>query len=100
MTLYAHYATDTAGHERDIGRARVATERLDRFLAAVIDGLPQDLLLVVASDHGNLEDVTAGHTRNPALGLVAGSGHADLAGALNSLMDVTPTILRHLVVRR
>lgn len=96
LTLYAHYATDTAGHAQDLALAEAATRRLDRFLTALIRDLPADTLLVVASDHGNLEDVSAGHTRNPALGLVAGTGHETMAGEMNSLLDVTPAILRHL----
>jgi 2,3-bisphosphoglycerate-independent phosphoglycerate mutase len=93
LTLFAHYATDYAGHRQDMGAAVAALERLDAFLGGVIAHLPADALLFMISDHGNLEDVRVGHTRNPALGLVAGKGHTLLARRLKSLTDVAPTVL-------
>jgi bisphosphoglycerate-independent phosphoglycerate mutase (AlkP superfamily) len=45
------------------------------------------------SDHGNIEDTRVGHTRNPALGMVIGQGHALLSRRLASLTDVAPTLL-------
>jgi 2,3-bisphosphoglycerate-independent phosphoglycerate mutase len=93
LTLFAHYATDYAGHRRSLSAAEAALERLDAFLGGVLEELPRDALLFVVSDHGNLEDTRVGHTRNPALGLVAGNGHALLSRRLRSLTDITPTIL-------
>jgi hypothetical protein len=96
LTLYAHYTTDAVGHHRELAPAIAAIERVDAFLGGVLEGLPPDVLLVVASDHGNLEDCRAGHTRNPALFLAAGSGHADFARGLVSLIDVAPRVLEWL----
>lgn len=93
LTLYAHYATDTAGHTRDMEPAVRALERVDRFLGGVLERLSADTLLLVTSDHGNVEDVEAGHTRNPALGLAAGPG-ADEAAAMRDLREVAPFISR------
>ena len=73
LTMYAHYHTDEAGHRGGMSGAVAALERVDRFLAGVLDELPRDTLLLAASDHGNIEDVRAGHTRNPALGLSLGT---------------------------
>jgi len=95
LTLYAHYATDTAGHRGGMEGSVAALERVDRFLSGVLGGLPTDMTLLVASDHGNIEDVTGGHTRNPAFGLAAGSGSGDFADS-RSLLDVAPAVLRHL----
>lgn len=91
LTLYAHYATDTAGHTRDMEPAVRALERVDGFLGGVLERLPADALLLVTSDHGNVEDVDAGHTRNPALGLATGPG-ADQAAAMRDLRDVAPFV--------
>lgn len=93
LTLFAHYSTDYAGHQRDMQTAVEALELLDAFLAGVVEGADDDMLIVIASDHGNIEDVRTGHTRNPALGMVVGNGHAELAARLRSLTDVTPAIL-------
>jgi hypothetical protein len=92
LTLFAHYATDTAGHEMDKGRAVAALARVDEFLGGLLAELSSDTLLLVASDHGNLEDVRAGHTKNPALGLAMGPG-AEAAADLADLRQVTPFIL-------
>jgi 2,3-bisphosphoglycerate-independent phosphoglycerate mutase len=93
FTLFAHYATDYAGHRRVMDDARQALERLDAFIGGVVAHMTTDTLLFVVSDHGNIEDIRTGHTRNAAIGLVAGRGHALLARRLGSLMDVAPTIL-------
>lgn len=99
LTLFAHYSTDTAGHERTMPAAVAALERVDALLAGLLDNLPADVLLVIASDHGNIEDIERGHTGNPALGIVSGRGHAELAAPLGALTDVTPMILGVLGVR-
>ncbi|MEQ1855429.1 MAG: alkaline phosphatase family protein [Longimicrobiales bacterium] len=97
LTLFAHYATDTAGHAQDMPAAVAALTRVDAFLDGVLAGLPPDILLLVASDHGNLEDVRSGHTRNPVLGVAVGPG-AEAAAELSDLREVTPFILRVLGV--
>jgi 2,3-bisphosphoglycerate-independent phosphoglycerate mutase len=93
LTLFAHYATDYAGHRREMGAAVAALERLDAFLGGVVQHLPEDALLFMVSDHGNLEDIRVGHTHNPALALVAGKGHTLVARRLRALVDVAPTVL-------
>jgi hypothetical protein len=96
LTLFAHYATDTAGHRGGLDGAVAALERVDAFLGALVDALPDDALLVIGSDHGNIEDVTAGHTRNPALALLHGPGAHARRAELRSLTDFTPALLRWL----
>lgn len=93
LTLFAHYATDHAGHQQDMNDAVLALERLDSFMGGLLAAAADDLLIVIASDHGNVEDVRTGHTRNPAIGLVIGDGHALVASRLRSLTDVTPAVL-------
>jgi 2,3-bisphosphoglycerate-independent phosphoglycerate mutase len=92
LTLFAHYHTDTAGHRGGMEGGVVALERVDDFLGGLLDEAPDDLLIVLASDHGNVEDVTRGHTLNPALGMVIGDG-AEALGGLARLTDVAPAIL-------
>jgi hypothetical protein len=96
LTLWAHYATDTAGHRGGMEGGVVALERLDRFLAGVLETLPGDATLLLASDHGNLEEVAGGHTRNPALGVAAGPGARTLSDRMERLTDVAPAIRSHL----
>lgn len=82
LTLYAHYATDHAGHRGEMSDAVEALERVDRFLGGVLEELPSGAALLTASDHGNIEDVRGGHTRNPALGLWAGPEPPELGSIL------------------
>jgi hypothetical protein len=96
LTLYAHYATDTVGHRGTMDDAVAALEAVDGLLRGVLAGLPDGHSLIVTSDHGNLEDVTGGHTRNPALAVAAGPAAEGWAGELKSILDVAPAILRHL----
>jgi hypothetical protein len=92
LTLFAHYSTDYAGHEERLDSAVAALERVDAFVGGILEAAPDDLLLIVSSDHGNIEDVRGGHTRNPAIGLAAGRAH-DVASGWTSIQDVTPAIL-------
>jgi hypothetical protein len=92
LTHYAHYATDTAGHRGKMNGGVEALERVDRFLAGVTEALDDDVLLLVASDHGNLENVTGGHTTNPVLGVASGP-MAEQATTLRDIRDVCPFIL-------
>jgi 2,3-bisphosphoglycerate-independent phosphoglycerate mutase len=98
LTLYAHYATDAAGHRRDMRSALDSLARVDAFLKGIVRSLDADTLLVIASDHGNLEDVRSGHTRNPALGVAAGPG-SDRASELDDIREVAPFLLELLGVR-
>ena len=97
LTLYAHYSTDTAGHRGRMAGAIEALERVDAFLGGLLDRLAEDTVLMLTSDHGNIEDVRTGHTLNPALGAVAYSGRSvDPAAAAQlpgDLLEVTPFIL-------
>lgn len=93
LTLFAHYDTDTAGHRGSRGEAERALERVDEFLGGVVDHLPDDVLLFVVSDHGNVEDMEAEHTRNPALGMLVGPGASERSEGLGSILDVADRVL-------
>jgi hypothetical protein len=95
LTLYAHYATDTAGHRKEMEAAVGALLRVDRFLRGVTGALEDDILVFIASDHGNLEDVRAGHTLHPALGVAWGPG-AERVARVRDLRDVAPVLLEFL----
>jgi 2,3-bisphosphoglycerate-independent phosphoglycerate mutase len=94
LTVYAHYATDIAGHRGGMDGAIRALERVDGFLEGYLSAAPADATMLIASDHGNIEDVTEGHTRNPALGVVIGEGAAARAGELASILDVAAALFR------
>ncbi|MEJ2678064.1 MAG: alkaline phosphatase family protein [Gemmatimonadota bacterium] len=97
LTLFAHYTTDYVGHRGSFQEAEAVLERFDSFLGGVLEDLPDDVLLLAASDHGNIEDVRVEHTHNPAFGLVCGDDQhpAEKVGPdLHSLLDVAGVIMR------
>lgn len=95
LTLFEFYESDEAGHARAMDRATEVVDRLDRFLRAIVSALPEGWSLVVASDHGNLEDLsTRNHTRSlvPVLGFGPAAarveGVRDLTGILRLLLPL------------
>ena len=93
LTMFAHYSTDHIGHTGEMVEATRALERVDEFLRGLLESGEQ-LDIALASDHGNLEDIRAGHTLHPAVGLFIGPHHRELADGATSLMDVAPRLLK------
>ena len=62
----------------------------------MVPALPPQTLLVLASDHGNIEDITQGHTLNPTFSLLFGPGAEELGGGLSRITDIPELILRYL----
>jgi hypothetical protein len=86
LTMFEFFETDEAGHARSMERALEALSRLDRMLRAIARGLGPGNSLLVASDHGNLEDVShRNHTLNPVP--VLGFGPA--AARVEAVRDLT-----------
>jgi hypothetical protein len=96
--LYEFFLSDRAGHSQDMEKATRTVTDLEAFLEAFLASVDlADRLVVVASDHGNLEDLSVrSHTMNPAQCLVFGRGAPKRAEGLSSLLDVTPMMLEWL----
>ena len=86
LALFEFFETDEAGHARSMEAGLDALRRLDRFLRAVVAGLGPGDALVVASDHGTLEDL---RTRNHTLAPVPVLGFGRAAGDLGGVRDLT-----------
>ena len=74
--------------------------KLDDFMKALLEELGpelgEDTLLLLTSDHGNLEDLSVKtHTRNPVPFVARGPAASDFTD-VRSILDVTPAILRSL----
>ncbi len=96
--LYEYFQTDKAGHSADQEKIEVQLRMLDEFLATLLRELQDDTLVVLTSDHGNLEDATTRrHTLNPVPLMVWGFGAEKFLQGLNRLDQVAGAILaRHL----
>lgn len=92
LTLFEFFETDEAGHARSMERGLEALVRLDRMLRAIAAGLRPEDSLVVASDHGNLEDLShRNHTLNPVPVLGFGPAAARVEG-VRDLTGVAPLL--------
>jgi len=96
FTLFEFFLTDLAGHGRNLQNAMDTLSLLDAFLTRLcVLAQEREILLVLTSDHGNIECMQDhAHTINP-VPLVAVGPRADemLTGA-TSLMDVFPRVLK------
>ncbi len=97
LTLFEYFLTDKAGHSRDAARAERVLRSLDRFFGGLLERMdPKRDLLLVTSDHGNLEDLsTKSHTRHPVPLIAYGRGARAFRNA-EDLTDVVPALLHAL----
>lgn len=97
LVLYEYYLTDKAGHGKDGAEAEEAISRIDRLLQAVAGTVDFERnLLLICSDHGNIEDLsTKTHTMHPVPLLAYGTG-AKVFSETKSLTDVRPAIMKWL----
>jgi len=98
FVAFEHYATDIAGHRGNLEQALHTLEQLDEFLGGVVEtaDLSRSLILVT-SDHGNLEDLsTRRHTLNPVPTLLVGHGHEAVARGIRDLTDIAPAVVQYL----
>ncbi len=97
LALFEYFLTDHAGHKRDMDNAVRILERLDAFLKGFRDSMDGSTLLVMTSDHGNIEDLqTKTHTRNDVPLWVYGSDSAKFVDGISSITDIAPRILKWL----
>jgi 2,3-bisphosphoglycerate-independent phosphoglycerate mutase len=95
-TLFEYFLTDIAAHARDVLQVQDALTRLDRLMGALPRFLPADTLILLTSDHGNIEDLRVpGHTCNPVPALALGPNKEYFRG-MQSIADVAPAVLGYL----
>jgi 2,3-bisphosphoglycerate-independent phosphoglycerate mutase len=94
--LFEYFLTDRAGHGRDRRIALCEMQKLDAFVTSLLDSVnPEDTLLLLTSDHGNIEDLSVKtHTRNRVPVFAWGKGKERIAAEVRTIQDVTPAILR------
>lgn len=98
FTMYEHFLTDRAGHAQDMAGGVEILEDLEACLDAVLSSIDLSTnLVVLTSDHGNLEDLsTKRHTRNRVPTLLWGAGAVEAAAGIADISRIAPAILRHL----
>jgi hypothetical protein len=98
LIFLEHWQTDVYGHHRQLNEAVADLQTFDAFLGGLLGVADlNETLVIVASDHGNVEDCSHGkHTENPALTLLAGAASAEYAQKLWALTDLAPVALNFL----
>lgn len=98
LVYFEMWYTDVVGHKQNAVQAATLIRMLDNFFAGIAEAIDSKTLVLVFSDHGNLDDIsTRKHTAAPVLGLAFGAEHRRFA-ALNSLTDLAPFIVSMLKV--
>jgi hypothetical protein len=96
FSLFEYWASDYAGHGQEMDTAIRLMETFDDVLAGLIE-LWDDGLILVTSDHGNMEDLsTRRHTDAAVPALVIGDKAAreEFTHGLKELTDIAPAIWR------
>ena len=101
FVLFGHWLTDVLGHEQGLAAAVAILQRFDSFLGGLVAAAGLDnTLIIVASDHGNVEDCSHGkHTTNPALALLIGAAREQYAPQIHALTDFAGVVESYLGVK-
>ena len=96
FTLFEFFQSDLAGHSSSLEEAVACLQTLDAFIGPLAAMARQaNLLFILTSDHGNIEDMSVhSHTINPVPLVVFGPEAEAFTVGVRSLADVTPSILR------
>jgi hypothetical protein len=95
FALFEYWASDYAGHKQQMEHAIELMESFDAVLGGLTEVWDDDGLILVTSDHGNMEDVsTRKHTDAHVPALVIGnqSARAEFTQNMHSLTDIAPAI--------
>ncbi len=98
FSFHSHWLTDRIGHRGTLQRGIQTLERFDAVLAGILEAWdPDEGLVIITSDHGNLEDLsTRRHTLNNVPTVVTGSRAPEFAESYASLTDFAPACDRML----
>ena len=95
FSLFEYWASDYAGHKQDMETAVGLMETFDGVLGGLIDAWDDDRLILVTSDHGNMEDLsTRRHTDAHVPALVIGNKDAreEFTKGMSDLTHIAPAI--------
>jgi len=96
FAFFSHWYTDIIGHRGPLEDGVALLELFDGVMAGALDAWDDDEgLMVVTSDHGNLEDVSSrNHSENDVPTLIIGRDKAAFAEGLTDLTGFVPRMAR------
>lgn len=95
FSLFEYWASDYAGHKQQMDTAVGLMETFDGVLGGLVEEMDDDLLVLVTSDHGNMEDLsTRKHTDAHVPALVIGNKNArdEFTRGMTDLTHIAPAI--------
>ena len=95
FSLFEYWASDYAGHKQQMDNAIALMETFDGVLGGLTEAWDNDGLILVTSDHGNMDDLsTRKHTDANVPALVIGnkSARAEFTRDMKDLTDIAPAI--------
>jgi hypothetical protein len=104
LTFFEYWLTDYAGHQQEMEPAVELLAQFDQVLGGLVQAWQdEEGLVLITSDHGNLEDLTTRrHTANPVPGLLVGETRlrqkfVDAMPDSASLLGVAPAVVDFLL---
>ena len=97
FSLFEYWASDYAGHKQEMDNAIGLMETFDSVLGGLTETWDDDGLILVTSDHGNMEDLsTRKHTAADVPALVIGDKTArdEFRRGMKDLTRIAPAIWR------
>jgi 2,3-bisphosphoglycerate-independent phosphoglycerate mutase len=96
FSFFSHWFTDEVGHRGPFERGVTVLELFDGVMAGLLDVWNDDEgLIVITSDHGNMEDLSSRHhTENDVPTVAIGSARHLFADGLHDLTGIAPGVLR------
>lgn len=93
FSLFEYFLSDKAGHSQSMEKATEVLHALDQFFDGILASLDISRdLLIITSDHGNLEDLRVKtHTRN-SVPFIAWGYNAHAFTDVLSIQDITPRL--------
>ncbi|MCC7449195.1 MAG: hypothetical protein IT324_17380 [Anaerolineae bacterium] len=95
FSLFSTWITDEIGHRGPLERGVAYLELFDQVMAGLLAAWrDDDGLILITSDHGNMEDLSIrNHTENDVPTVIIGGARHAFADGFTSLMDITPRVL-------
>jgi len=100
FSFFEYWASDYAGHKQDMEWATNLMETFDGVLGGLLEVMNDELLVLVTSDHGNMEDMsTRRHTDADIPVLVIGEKNArdEFTRGMKEITDVASAIWRAVI---
>ena len=97
FSLFEYWASDYAGHHQEMDKAVELMEAFDGVLGGLLEEMDDELLVLITSDHGNMEDLsTRKHTDANVPALVIGNKEArdEFTRDMKYVTDIAPAIWR------